>query len=672
MRSIRDIVDSVRAPAARAPIGFDAIAARAAAGERVLLPVEEPRVTAPRHRRGLIAAAAVAVLIAGVVVIDVPEAGAEKSELWITPEAPRAGATLSLRYRATTRLDDEARLVVRARYYTADRGGPPQTVAIGELLRTDGAWFEGSAKLPDSAVYAVLAIEDPDADFVDTNAERWQVLVHGDDGRPLFDALFARMGDVRMRNTRLADEITRSMVALYPERPGAWYFRYGEATLDIPRDAVDSVRAEFRPQLERLAGAARMAAVGPDHLWYLIMFARAMGEREIADHWRDELMERYPTERPALQQAVFRAAESHSGDLDGYLATLDSIWRSAPDEAIQAAASGWQAAQRLGRPELLLRWSERIEAFRPAWAPHNGLLLVRYPETRAEGMDRLRKGIAALDAPGDDRPLGSSAAEYEATRRRTAGLYLAALGRALLEAGRPRAALDTLDRALETGWNPELFRAVADARLALGDTAGALRAFARFVADPTTSAAFADSLRARLGAAAALDGADWQAAVAAARDELRRELLGASLNRAPLRSRLRLQEPAGAAHEVRLDEGQITVVAFWSRYCPPSFRQLDELDDIADRLTRHGVRFIGITDEEDAAAVAALFEREGLSFPTYLDPERDARNAFDNRSTPSYAVLDTNGRIRFTGHTAADIVRQVAVLGGPWGGLPQP
>ncbi|MFW6079914.1 MAG: TlpA disulfide reductase family protein [Gemmatimonadota bacterium] len=157
--------------------------------------------------------------------------------------------------------------------------------------------------------------------------------------------------------------------------------------------------------------------------------------------------------------------------------------------------------------------------------------------------------------------------------------------------------------------------------------------------------------------------------MASARDEMRRRLLDRSLDRAPLRWRLRLRSPAGEPREVRLDEddddgGAITVVAFWSRYCPPSRAELGDLDGIADRLAqRGGVRFIGVTDEADGDDVAAFLEAEGHTFPTYLDPERDARNAFDNRATPSYVVLDRDGRIRFEGRSADDILRQVAALG---------
>lgn len=672
VHAIRDVIDGVRRPGVGAPFGFDRIADRIAAGDSVLLPIERSRhQTPPRRPHRAITVAAMIVLLAAIVV-GVPEAVAEKSELWFTPEKPRAGATLSLRYQATTRLRGKDRLIVRARYHTGARGSEPRTEVIGELTISRGGRFDGRVLLPDSAVYAVLAVETTDASFVDSYGERWEVLVHGEDGRPLLAALRARMHDNRRRNTIIASEATRTMTELYPDRAEGWYLLYGDETMEIPRDAIDSVRRVFRPELERLERlAADAPSIEPDELWYLVMFAGSLGETQAQERLRDTLTARFPTSGAALQQAAFRASERSFPDRRGYVAALDSLWRVAPDSAGQAAFYAWQAAQKIADPDLLLLWTERFERTSPEWTASNGLMLARNAATRDAGIARLRNGIAELaNAPGE-RPLTSTAAEHAAQRRRIAGRYLAALGRALLDSGLTRAALDTLDRALETGWDPDLFRAVGDARLELGDTAGALEAFARLAADPTTSAAFADSLRAQRGAAA-MPATDWSTSVEDARNELRRELLDASFNRAPVRNQLRLSKLDGAPHHVRLDEGGITVVAFWSRYCPPSRAQLTELDDIAARLIEHGIRFIGITDEADADDVAAFLEANGHTFPTYLDPERDARNAFDNRATPSYAVLDEYGRIRFMGHSTSDILRQVAVLGGPWSNATEP
>ena len=96
---------------------WDAIAARVAAGEPVILPAAE---SAPRARRlpnALRAAAVVAVLLAAGAVSGVftREAAAEISELRLAPERPGPGAVVRVEYRPGSLLDGADRLVLRAR-----------------------------------------------------------------------------------------------------------------------------------------------------------------------------------------------------------------------------------------------------------------------------------------------------------------------------------------------------------------------------------------------------------------------------------------------------------------------------------------------------------------------------------------------------------------------------
>jgi hypothetical protein len=60
--------------------------------------------------------------------------------------------------------------------------------------------------------------------------------------------------------------------------------------------------------------------------------------------------------------------------------------------------------------------------------------------------------------------------------------------------------------------------------------------------------------------------------------------------------------------------------------------------------------------------VTAYLRGRGVGFATWLDIERDAHNAFDNRATPAYFVLDREGTVRFTGHSPAAVPRQVEAL----------
>src|SRR5690606_19690422 len=152
-----------------------------------------------------------------------------------------------------------------------------------------------------------------------------------------------------------------------------------------------------------------------------------------------------------------------------------------------------------------------------------------------------------------------------------------------------------------------------------------------------------------------------EALLADARAMMKERVWGASVNRAPLLARLRLTDADGRTRTVPLGQGAPMLVAFWSRYCPPSFAQLDELACVAVRLEADGTPVLTLTDDAPAAVRAFMDEKE-YDFPVFFDPERDAAAAFDTPGFPTYFVLDGTGRIRFVHHDIGRVIREVAAL----------
>ena len=134
-----------------------------------------------------------------------------------------------------------------------------------------------------------------------------------------------------------------------------------------------------------------------------------------------------------------------------------------------------------------------------------------------------------------------------------------------------------------------------------------------------------------------------------------------AVDRSPLLPRLRLERPDGGRETFELATGKPMVIAFWSRYCPPSYAQLAEMDRTLQRLIAEDVPVLSITDE-DLAKVRPFLEQNGYGFPVYADPESDASRAFDRPGTPTYFVLDAEGRIRFESNHVSDVVRYVYAI----------
>ncbi|HEX8390818.1 MAG TPA: redoxin domain-containing protein [Longimicrobium sp.] len=649
--------------AAPSPAAWDAIAARVSAGDAVLLPVASTEaVPVTRRTPWLRIAAGVLLLLAGAAaaIRSTREAAAEASELSFSPATPVAGGDVGVVYRAGALLAGADSLVLRARLLTAaGRGmaGAP-TVRLG-TLRRDGSEYRGRFAFPDSAVYAVFAVENGGASRVDHNGEQWDLMAHDRAGRPLPDALLQRVDDVQSRDTRLMEQTARRMTELYPERVDGWMWLFHAQTANATRERADSVTREHRARLQAFsarlrARSARTAEEVSGVLWY----ADALDDSAAAHEWRDWMYRNAPLDVTSRRHRVFQVVRGRGPER---LAELERMWEPSGDAvAAQVPFSGFQLAAAAGDDEALLRWGDRMVRIEPRFIAVLARMSMTRPAIRPAAMERTRLALRDLDAGGDDRrPLTATRAEHERSSDGARGLFLGLLGRALAETGSTRAALDTLSRAVAATWDPAVFRGAAQVRLQVGDTAGALPLLARVAADPSTGAGFADSARAMLGAR--YDRAGWAREVAAGHGEMRARVMRSAVN-LPVRGEIRLQRPGGGEQTFSARSDSVTVVAFWSRWCMPSKQDLPELQQIAAELRRRGVRVITVTHDEPPAALREFLASNGLTFPVFFDPDNAARRALQNQGTPNYIVLDRTGRIRFHTYGTEDLLAQADAL----------
>lgn len=669
VRSLREVLAAARERESAPEAVLDRVLSARAAGDRAILPSGAPGPLGGARRTGRRLAAGalavVAMVVGGLVLLRAPALEALASDLTVTPATPRVGQRLTVRYHATSRLSGARRLVVRARYYTARMGAEGRLVTLGWLSRVGEGVFEGRMALPDSAVYAVFAVEDTAAAFVDAHGETWDVVVQGSDGRPLLRGLTARYHDVSHRNSRLADETGQLLARVYPGHPEGWFYRFIQETEHASHAAADSIsdvyRERYLPHVDSsMTGDANTDAAD---IASMVFFADAVGDTLAVRRWLDEAYRRFPADPPTIQARVLFDFDEERGEgRPNLMRAYEALWAKAEAGAVQLAFNGFQLAQAMGDASAIERWGRRLLPIYPIAETLVAYRFAAQPSTRTAGLDLLRGLIARHTHPdASERPLDMTAEQYRASSRETRGTLLTRHGTLLLAGGDTAAALDTLRLAEDAGWDPARFRTLGQVRIALGDSASATAHFARVAADPTTPEATADSLHALLGPGAA-DPARWSEALGRARAELRAAVWAQAVDRRPLLPRLRLADEAGSALVVDLAGESPLVVAFWSRYCGPSIAQLEALDAALERLGRSGVRTLAVTDEEPGDGAAAYLATKDLGLATLFDVERDARNALDNNATPTYVVLSADGRIRFTGHDVDEMLRQVTVL----------
>lgn len=124
----------------------------------------------------------------------------------------------------------------------------------------------------------------------------------------------------------------------------------------------------------------------------------------------------------------------------------------------------------------------------------------------------------------------------------------------------------------------------------------------------------------------------------------------------------RLTDASGDVHEVAASHTGETVIAVFSRYCVPSRMQLKQLDALAKRLMADGVRFMAIAREDPSPELGAFLKAQGIEFAYHYDVDHELTAALDVPGTPTYVVLDRDGRPRFRSHNLEHITRQVWLI----------
>ncbi len=579
------------------------------------------------------------------------EAASASGILSFAPTAPRAGQPVNVDYQPPATLAGQTRLELRARYRTSSNenynAGIPTTVAA-ELKRGANGKFNGRVVLPDSVVYAVFAVENTSASVIDDNAGRnWELLVSDSLGKPLFDALDQRANDMMGRNWEEGFATARRMTSLYPKELRGWIWLKSFHSW-LGRADDDSIRAIHRARFAAFDSTfVSGQRASNDEIGEMAWYASAV-DSSVAAAWRAQLLRIAPNNSFAIQWRMFDGLDSLRANKDTAAAfrRMDGLWAFAPPNRREQVAS-YAAGLAIDAMDTAQtrRWTARLidaQRYKQDVRQWVATQFSRMPPLRNEGIQKLRGEIDSLNSPTpSQRGLNETRVQQQKRNANTKRKLFATLGQALVARGDYAAARAALSEAASDGWNTGVFRAVQTANLAGGDTVGALVMTARLVVDPRSTRAFTDSAN-TLGTRV-LGVAGWKRYLDTARVEYVKRMLAD----APAR---------GKTFDLAdLTKGKVSVVVFWSRFCGPAIESLPEINELSARLSRSGVPVISVVDEANSSSALRTFLREkSVAVPTYLDTWHEASQAFNQWATPSYYVLDRDGRIRFGTTDSAD------------------
>lgn len=583
------------------------------------------------------------------------EAGMISGRLQLSPVTPRVGERIQVRYTAGALLGRPDRLVLRARVRTARaesyEAGVP-VISVGHLERVTGNEYRGQFVLPDSFVYAALAVEDTAASEVDDFGGRsWEVIRAGTDGRPTLDALEQRAHDLMGRSWEEGLATARRLVALYPDsvRARAWLQAY-EHWMGL---VTDSTREVHLRHARRFAARDLARAMSPEELGQQFWYVRTL-DSSMARSWRARLKRDAPASGLAVQEELIdieRDVAAGGLDSSGAVQRLDALWPRVPPD--RRGQIGSAALSLLGdhpsRAADRLRWVDRLYRADTTESGRRRLAQMQMAVAggSADGMSRLRTLLAQSALGTAYRRLGESQRTF---RRRLAGEHarsLAALGEALLANGQFGAARDTLQLAASLVWSPFTYRSLAKAHLAMNDSIAAARAWAHVLVDPRTDGAVIDSLT-RIGSRL-LGNVDWAAAQSSARRVLGTQLASRAIRRVVGDvSVATLEGHRTPLHS--LSQGRGLVVVFWSPLCGPAVDALPDIEALRGKLAKQGVPLVIVAEQSSVTPeLTRILTTQRIQTPVYLDVEGVAAARFNNWGTPTLFLLDGSGRVMFPG-----------------------
>jgi len=142
-------------------------------------------------------------------------------------------------------------------------------------------------------------------------------------------------------------------------------------------------------------------------------------------------------------------------------------------------------------------------------------------------------------------------------------------------------------------------------------------------------------------------------------------LVGSPLMAAP-QEPLGIQFTAVDGRSVDLEKmkGKVVLLDFWATWCPPCRREVPHVVEAYTKYHDKGLEVIGISLDQDKAALVEFAKKNGMLWPQYFDG-KGWQNAIAQKngiqSIPAMWLIDKQGKVVST-DARADLAGQVEKL----------
>jgi cytochrome c biogenesis protein CcmG, thiol:disulfide interchange protein DsbE len=90
---------------------------------------------------------------------------------------------------------------------------------------------------------------------------------------------------------------------------------------------------------------------------------------------------------------------------------------------------------------------------------------------------------------------------------------------------------------------------------------------------------------------------------------------------------------------------QVVVLNFWASWCPPCVEETPSLEKFAAQTQPMGVTVIGVSVDQDGAALKKFVSDYHISYPVARDPQQQLSARYGTFQFPETYIIDRNGRV---------------------------
>ena len=105
-----------------------------------------------------------------------------------------------------------------------------------------------------------------------------------------------------------------------------------------------------------------------------------------------------------------------------------------------------------------------------------------------------------------------------------------------------------------------------------------------------------------------------------------------------------LEGNSGSPIDSKKLTGSITLLNFWAPWCPPCRKEMPSIQRLHDAMQGYAFRIVAVCTGEKDATAKAFINREGYTFPVYMDRNGAIGRLLASQGIPTTYILGKDGK----------------------------